>query len=328
MSDREWKNNLRWCAVALLGGCILAGAGVAGAIDGKSYLSTFSVTGDGEFQTSATADVKPISLDRSMNVYRHLIQPIFIQNCVMCHGVNRQKGHLRLDKYQYVMYGKFGHKVVLPGDPNHSILIRRITLPAWNHHRMPPHGHAGLAKSQITLLKWWIKTGAGDTGTLASLRASRTVDSAAQQELQIIRRFMPRPIARIKNTIRSIETTTGVKIHVIRAGLPWLSCDASGRSGFNNHDLHLLSRIASNIVVLNIAGTGVTDKGVPAVNRMVNLMYLHLERTTVSNSGLRRLTSLGHLRYLNVTGTRISASGINAFRRSNHLRRLWVVGLR
>ncbi|MGC8559231.1 MAG: c-type cytochrome domain-containing protein [Phycisphaerae bacterium] len=326
MSKKRCQNTLWWSAAALISGSILAGTGLAGAISGRYVLSTF--TGPVSTLYSAATDAHHIHLDGSINVYRRLIQPIFIQNCIMCHGVNRQKGHLRLDTYQYVMYGKFGHKVVLPGNPNGSILMRRVTLPTWNHHRMPPRGHAGLSSSQILLLRWWIQTGADDTGTLRSLHANRTVDEAAQSELRIVKRFMPRPITRIKNTIRRIEAKTGVSIHVIRAGLPWLSCDASGKSDFNNHDLYMLSPIASNVVVLKIGGTAVTDRGLTPVNRMVNLIYLHLDHTTITNSGLERLNDLSHLRYLKLTGTRISNAGVDIFKRNNHLRRLWVAGLR
>jgi hypothetical protein len=326
MSKKRCQNALNWSAAALISGSILVGTGLAGAVNGKYLLSTFA--GPAAPPYSAAADAHHIHLDGSINVYHRLIQPIFIQNCIMCHGVNRQKGHLRLDKYQYVMYGKFGHKVVLPGDPNHSILIRRITLPAWNHHRMPPHDHAGLSSSQILLLRWWIQTGADDTGTLESLHANRAVDDAAKRELQIVRRFTPQPIPRINNTIHRIEAKTGMRIHVIRRGLPWLSCDASGKSEFNNHDLYKLSLIASNVVILKIGGTAVNDSGLTVVNRMVNLMYLHLEHTTITNSGLERLNDLSHLHYLKITGTRISNAGVDIFKRNNHLRRLWVSGLR
>jgi hypothetical protein len=304
--------------------CALSGAGMVMALSHRTSETSVS----NSQAVSATADSRAVRIDGSMNVYNHLIQPIFIQNCIMCHGVNRQKGHLRLDTYRNVMYGKFGHKVVLPRDPQNSILMRRVLLPAWNHHRMPPHGHAGLTQSQITLLRWWITTGAGNTGTLNSLHATEAIDEAAQNELTIIKRFMPQPIARIRGEIHRIEKKTGVAIRVLRPGQPWISCDASRDTAFNNQGLQMLSSIASNIVVLKLSGTEISNAGLTTVNRMVNLVYLHLDHTAIGNEGLSHLSHMGHLDYLNVTDTYVTAAGVNAFKRVNHLWRLWVVGAR
>ncbi len=326
MLNRGLCKNVAWCVAVTLSAGALTGAGWVGAVGGHSIETT--ITANGRPTARAARNNKQTNLAGSMNVYSHLIQPIFIQNCIMCHGVNRQKGHLRLDSYRFVMYGKYGHKVVIPRDPDHSLLMRRVLLPVWNHHRMPPHGHAGLAKSQITLLHWWIQTGASDTGTLSSLHADRTIDTAAREELQIVKRFMPQPIAKIKGEIRQLEDKTGITIRVIRAGLPWISCDASRDSKFNNRDLRRLSQLASNIVLLNLGGTKVSNDGLVTVGRMVNLMYLHLEHTSVTNAGLDGLRHMGHLHYLNVSGTRVTAAGVNEFKRRNHLWRLWVVGAR
>ncbi len=261
-------------------------------------------------------------------VYPRLIQPIFIQNCVMCHGVHRQKGHLRLDTYANVMYGKYGHKVVLPGDAAHSALIRRILLPRWNHHRMPPHGHGNLTSAQITLLKWWVQSGCSAAGTLDSLHATRAIRQAASAELRIARMFIPQPLSRIYAEIHRISKQTGIAIRALRRGLPWLACDASRDHRFNNGDIATLSHIGANIVTLNLSHTAVTNRGISGLSVMVNLMYLHLEHTAVTNAGLAAISNLGHLRYLNVTGTRVTQAGVNEFKRRNHLWRLWVVGLR
>ncbi len=326
MSNRGLSKNIAWCVAVTLSAGALTSVGWVKAVGGQTTEATVTYKG-GPTAMVARSD-NQISLAGSMNVYSHLIQPIFVQNCIMCHGVNRQKGHLRLDSYRYVMYGKFGHKVVIPRAPDHSILMRRVLLPVWNHHRMPPHGHAGLAKSQIALLHWWIQTGASDTGTLASLHADSAIDTAAREELQIVKRFMPQPIAKIKDEIRQLENKTGVTIRILRAGLPWISCDASRNSKFDNRDLRRLAHIASNIVVLNLGGTKVTDGGLATVSRMVNLMYLHLEHTAITNAGLDGVNHMGHLHYLNVTGTHVTAAGVNGFKRRNHLWRLWVVGAR
>ncbi len=86
--------------------------------------------------------------------YRRDIQPIFNRNCVSCHG--GQAG-LYLDSYDHVMAGSARGRVVVPGDPQTSELVRRIrglSQPAM------PMGGAPLPASDIEAIVTWIAEGA------------------------------------------------------------------------------------------------------------------------------------------------------------------------
>lgn len=86
--------------------------------------------------------------------YSRDIQPIFDQYCIACHG--GQAG-LWLDAYEHVMAGSQRGPVVIPGDPENSEIIRRLTgisQPAM------PLGQPPLPPEKIDAIRRWIAEGA------------------------------------------------------------------------------------------------------------------------------------------------------------------------
>src|SRR2546421_2245022 len=87
------------------------------------------------------------------------IQPILRQNCVKCHGPEKQKGKLRLDSKEAAMKGGKDGVVLVAGDADKSELYRRITLPKGHDDIMPNEGDP-LSKEQTDLIRDWINQGA------------------------------------------------------------------------------------------------------------------------------------------------------------------------
>ncbi len=112
--------------------------------------------------------LRPI-LDTQTSFYGHYVQPIFTQNCIRCHGRDKQKGHLRLDSYWWLRHGSRGRPVVIAGNPDRSLLYRLIARPLWQRHHMPPRSRRQLTAGQIAVIRWWIAKGASGTATLASM---------------------------------------------------------------------------------------------------------------------------------------------------------------
>src|SRR5215472_2910899 len=87
------------------------------------------------------------------------IRPIFNQNCVACHGGVRQKNGVSfIFRDEALGRGKSGRPTIVPGDPDASELIRRVTSKDPDQ-RMPYHAPA-LSSQQISSLRRWIKEGA------------------------------------------------------------------------------------------------------------------------------------------------------------------------
>ena len=87
------------------------------------------------------------------------IRPILNQNCLPCHGGVRQKNGVSfLFRDEALGTGKSGRPTIVPGKPDASELIARITS-TDPEARMPYHA-APLPSEQVELLRRWIKEGA------------------------------------------------------------------------------------------------------------------------------------------------------------------------
>ncbi len=87
------------------------------------------------------------------------IQPIFQAKCYSCHGSEKQKGQLRLDRKADALKGGDSHAPdIIPGKSGESPLIRFVAG-VEQDLVMPPKGER-LTTVQISLLRAWIDQGA------------------------------------------------------------------------------------------------------------------------------------------------------------------------
>ena len=87
------------------------------------------------------------------------IQPLFAQRCLECHGPDKQKGGLRLDRLDSLLREqKSGASAVVPGHLDKSEIIRRITSDDPDEV-MPSKGEP-LGADEIGKLKAWVASGA------------------------------------------------------------------------------------------------------------------------------------------------------------------------
>ena len=87
------------------------------------------------------------------------IRPILNERCVDCHGGIRRQGDLNLlFRSEALAEAESGLPAVVPGKPNASELIRRVSH-GNPEVRMPQEGHA-LSKGEVRMLRQWIRAGA------------------------------------------------------------------------------------------------------------------------------------------------------------------------
>ncbi|HWE01538.1 MAG TPA: DUF1553 domain-containing protein [Tepidisphaeraceae bacterium] len=96
--------------------------------------------------------------------YNRDIRPLFSETCLKCHGPDsgRRKGNLRLDQSESAFGAatKSGAVPIIPGKPQESELIRRITSAKDDEVMPPPSEHKALKPAEIALLRRWIAEGA------------------------------------------------------------------------------------------------------------------------------------------------------------------------
>jgi mono/diheme cytochrome c family protein len=87
------------------------------------------------------------------------IQPIFIKRCYECHGPDKQKSDLRLDRKEAMLRGgKSGKPILVAGKSQESQIIARV-MSQDTDELMPPKGDR-LTTEQVALLRAWIDQGA------------------------------------------------------------------------------------------------------------------------------------------------------------------------
>ena len=88
------------------------------------------------------------------------IRPLLVTHCLKCHGEQKQEADLRLDTAEQWQKGGLSGAVIIPGEPENSLLLRAVqkTDPDL---KMPP-GDEQLSAQEISDLEQWIKRGAVD----------------------------------------------------------------------------------------------------------------------------------------------------------------------
>src|SRR5258708_24721060 len=87
------------------------------------------------------------------------VKPILNKNCITCHGGVRQQADFSLlFRSQALANTKSGRPAIIPGDPDHSEMIRRLSLED-PEDRMP-YRHDPLPSGEIDILRQWIREGA------------------------------------------------------------------------------------------------------------------------------------------------------------------------
>ncbi|MFN3997061.1 DUF1549 domain-containing protein [Algoriphagus sp.] len=87
------------------------------------------------------------------------VRSVLAHNCYKCHSGAKIEGELRLDEKEFVFAGGKKGKVIIPGKPDESELIRRISLPK-NHKEVMPSKGKPLSKDEIQMLRLWVEKGA------------------------------------------------------------------------------------------------------------------------------------------------------------------------
>ena len=125
----------------------------------------------------------------------HRVQTILEENCVRCHGADKQKGEFRLDTRAGLLEGGENADAIDLKNPGKSEILRLIKLPHNDDDIMPPapdengeKGGAPLSGEEIAVLESWIKAGAPwqDAVTLKHREKSRREKNLDQLDPNLV----------------------------------------------------------------------------------------------------------------------------------------------
>ena len=106
---------------------------------------------------TAKATVQQIESPQPTRVTYADVEKIFSQDCTICHSGSNPPFGLRLDTYANIMAGSQTGPVVIPGKPDESKLVRRVS--GIDQPRMP-FGKPSLEEGEVGVIVRWIEAGA------------------------------------------------------------------------------------------------------------------------------------------------------------------------
>jgi mono/diheme cytochrome c family protein len=103
-------------------------------------------------------------------IFAEKVRPILAARCYACHGPDVQQNGLRLDSLTALLKGSEGGRVVVPGKPDSSRLMRRLQA---QERPMMPYGGPALSTKEIETIRDWIAAGAPGPDSTAPVAATK-----------------------------------------------------------------------------------------------------------------------------------------------------------
>lgn len=258
------------------------------------------------------ASDKRVPVEQAL-VFNDVIKPIFEEKCVSCHGEGNVKGGLSLDDIADMLKGGKTGPLFVAGEPEVSLLIKRLHLPKGDKKRMPPVSKPQLADDEIALLSAWIRSGAlldkklttlppQDSFRIIASRFLAPPDEAQSQTTYNFPAADNKKIAQLNNNYRVIEP------HAVRS--PALTVLFYGKNMFSSKSLEEILGLKQQIVDLNLSRMPVKDEDLKIVGEMPNLIKLNLNYTDITDKGLKHITKLKNLQAVSLTGTAITVKSV------------------
>jgi hypothetical protein len=263
------------------------------------------------------APEKPFEFPDSF--YARHIYPVLDANCVGCHGRSKVKGNLRLDTYDRLMRGGEDGAVIIPGIPERSTLLKRITLPKDDKKFMPSEGKPPLTPDEIAWIKAWIQQGASPE--VKSLVGINAPEPYHEEPVPQVADYSGK-MGEIAQAAKSAGVTLVPVSRNLGDGLILNTVNAGAK--FGDAQLAGLAPFAPYIVEAELGRTSVTDGCFDTLAKFTHLRVLHLEGTAIRGTALPELAQLPQLTYLNLIGTGVTQAAIAPLTSMKNLRHLYL----
>ncbi len=134
-----------------------------------------------------------------LTFFENRVRPVLIKHCYECHSAESQdlQGDLLLDSRPTMRRGGTGGPVLVPGDPEQSLLIEAVRYQNGDM-QMPPDGK--LSEAEIADLEQWVRMGAPDPRSDATKFVRKKIDVAQAREFWSLRPIADAPVPAVRDT--------------------------------------------------------------------------------------------------------------------------------
>ncbi|MEY4103235.1 MAG: hypothetical protein RL461_437 [Planctomycetota bacterium] len=248
--------------------------------------------------------------------FRTQVLPIFESRCFECHGNGKRKGGLAMDSAASMTKEDDDGVAVKAGEPDASLIVQRIMLPASDPDSMPPEGER-LGEAERELIRTWIKEGGVMEAVAAGIAAAPGAvgDAAPTIDTDLVRRA-----GEVAQALRA----RGVIAQPLSQDDPRLDINASlATPPFGDADLAMLAPAAGAIVNLNLSRSQVTDAGIAGLGGFTALEALRLDSTGIGDAALVCVKAMPRLKVLNVHSTKVTDAGLAGLAQAAALERVY-----
>ncbi len=275
--------------------------------------------------------MKPILNIQEAALYADVVQPLFQAKCYNCHGANKQKGKLRLDQQEFILKGGKDGKVIEAGKADESEMIERMLLPLSDEDHMPPKEKKQLTPGEISLLHWWINTGADFNKKVKELPQTEKIkpvllalQSGSADGQNKVTDVPEIPVTKPDEAIVKRLIEAGVIVIPVAKNSNYLLANFVTAGSPADSTLQLLVSLKKQLVWLKLDNTTIGDSALDHVAACASITRLQLNNTNITDKGLAKLQSLKQLQSLNLVGTKVTANGILQLQKLSNLKSLYL----
>ena len=314
--------NQKWLPITLIGLIMITGHLGGSLTHGSDYLTAPLAT---------EISSKPIQNVQEALVLKDIIQPIVQSKCTSCHGETKQKGGLRMDKFDFILRGGKNGAVLIASNADSSKLLKRLLLPRENDKHMPPKEKPQLTESEIALLHWWIASGASNDKKVKEvqqpdkikpiLAALQNGGEKKKTALEIPENAVEKADEAAVKQLRDL----GVVVQSITQNSNYLSANfVIVKDSVLAKAILLLLPLKKQLIWLKIGDKPVSDALLQTISQLNNLTKLYLNNTKITDKGLFYLKSCDELTYLNLIKTSVTAQGVLQLKDLTNLQSLFL----
>ena len=237
--------------------------------------------------------------------FADIILPILNKKCNSCHNPSKAKGELVMTTQQGIMNGGENGPILIAGNVTESALINNILLPVEDDDHMPPKSKPQLTESEITLLQWWVKSGASFEASVGELspegEVKEILDTYQVKNSSDYASSIDPVDQSVLNNLMSKESVAITSVE----NSPFIDIDLSNRNDLDERTFRHLLKVRKHARSINLGHSNVSDNMMKRLKKFPNLTNIQLQNTKITRQGLSSLTGLPSLSVLNLYGTSI-----------------------
>lgn len=313
-----WKYELSvWATIAMIAITGHLGGSIT---HGEEYLAF----GGSQYKAPAR---KAISDIPNASIFNQVVQPILLEKCAACHNKSKQKGGLRLDDSAAIKKGgKSGE--IIKGAGTSSELWNRIHLPLKDEDHMPPEKEQQLTVAEMSLLSWWMQSGASFTGSFKEKQAPDSILQKVKTWNTVVEKSTEDwwPKEAVKPASEAVVQDlkkAGFAVSTLAQNSAYISISAIAKDSITTADIEKLLTIKDQLVSLNLNRHALSKEQIQKIAQLNTLRKLYLEGCGLNNELVKELRPLKQLVYLNLSNNDLNSAVVSNFEKWESLRSLY-----